>query len=662
MSDIDDIPLTPNGTKISPDDPTSSVRNIRAEVICANTGNLHVNAGETHVLDQTLGTIKTIGMIGTIGTTIMETPILGNPTLWDASRSILIGRTNFAQAQVIPAGKLEGDHICNTLTCQPDGVLRQTIPIGQNSNAQDQLLHANLSKQGMTSTHPNMDPSLTRRLADMEKPSSNETRESRPRSRKSAESCYADSPFVDEIALVEMHRKFNFPHMKMFDGASDPDDHIAQYRQRMFTVTIPRDMREACMCTGFGSSLVGPALQWYTNFPNNSSSSFAQLTDIFVQQYASSRKLEKILEDLYAVVQRHGEPLRVYIGCFNKEKVSIINCSEQTAVTAFRKGLLPGSDLYKTLTKHPCKIMEDMLIQAWEQIKWEKDQYNMQRVTPPSKPDRDYQVDRRSGRDRRAKPYPPPYRQNREIREYDGAALKNLDKGQHTLNEGRDRRDERREVTLPNPSNHERTVNVISGGSEVSGITHSAAKKHTRQAKSSKTGENVPGQARADQPAQTISFQSTESDKLLNPHHDALVISIYIANCLTKRVLIDNGSSANIMFINAFREMGLNESSITRKTVVFIGFNDERKTTIGEIDLLVYVEGINLSTRFLVIDAPSAFNVILDRPWIHNMEAVPSTFHQVVKFPTKWGIKKIKGEQKDSRSCYQTTMKSKRAL
>ncbi|XP_057808714.1 uncharacterized protein LOC131023186 [Salvia miltiorrhiza] len=171
-------------------------------------------------------------------------------------------------------------------------------------------------------------------------------------------------------------------------------------------------------------------------------------------------------------------------------------------------------------------------------------------------------------------------------------------------------------------------VYVISGGSEVSRITHSAAKRHTRQARSNKAGEDVPSRAKTGLPTQTISFQTTESDKLLNPHHDALVISIYIANCLTKRVLIDNGSSANIMFISAFREMGLSESSITKKTAVLIGFNGESKTTVGETDLPVYAEGVNLSTRFLVVDAPSAFNVIIGRPWIHDMEAVPSTFHQ----------------------------------
>ncbi|KAL5837095.1 hypothetical protein ACOSQ3_014264 [Xanthoceras sorbifolium] len=111
--------------------------------------------------------------------------------------------------------------------------------------------------------------------------------------KKSSINSFADSPFVDAIALVEMPRKFSFPNMKRYDGTTDPDDHIAQYRQHMFMAAIPKDLREACICKGFGSSLVGPTLQWYTNLPTNSIASFAQLNNMFVEQFASSRKLEK---------------------------------------------------------------------------------------------------------------------------------------------------------------------------------------------------------------------------------------------------------------------------------------------------------------------------------------------------------------------------------
>ena len=78
--------------------------------------------------------------------------------------------------------------------------------------------------------------------------------------KKSFPHSYADSPFVDSITLIEMPRKFSFPNMKMYDGTTDPRDHIASYKQQMFIAAIPREKREACMCKSFSSSLQGPAL------------------------------------------------------------------------------------------------------------------------------------------------------------------------------------------------------------------------------------------------------------------------------------------------------------------------------------------------------------------------------------------------------------------
>ncbi|KAF3573423.1 hypothetical protein F2Q69_00059419 [Brassica cretica] len=96
-----------------------------------------------------------------------------------------------------------------------------------------------------------------------------------PPIRKSDPDSYADTPFTDEITLIEMPRKFSFPSIKVYDGTSDPDDHIAQYRQRILAVALPKEWREATMCKGFGSTLIGPALQWYINLPSRSISSFA---------------------------------------------------------------------------------------------------------------------------------------------------------------------------------------------------------------------------------------------------------------------------------------------------------------------------------------------------------------------------------------------------
>ncbi|XP_057250586.1 uncharacterized protein LOC104892735 [Beta vulgaris subsp. vulgaris] len=173
---------------------------------------------------------------------------------------------------------------------------------------------------------------------------------------KATPNSYADSPFADPIALIEVPKRFSVPSMKLYDGTADPNDHVAQYKQRMITISIPKNMQEACMCKGFGSTLTGPALQWFINLNNGTISSFAQLVNAFNMQFASSRKMEKQASDLHKIVQKSDDLLK-----------------NLTAIEAFRRGLDEESDLYKELTKYPCPTFEDAQAKALAQIRLEED-------------------------------------------------------------------------------------------------------------------------------------------------------------------------------------------------------------------------------------------------------------------------------------------------
>ena len=156
-----------------------------------------------------------------------------------------------------------------------------------------------------------------------------------------------------------------------------------------------------------------------------------------------------------------------------------------------------------------------------------------------------------------------------------------------------------------------------------------------------------------------LTFIDNEDSTLINPHHDVLVISLLIANCRIKRILVDNSSSTNVIFLNAMKEMNIDESHIHRHSTVYVGFSGEQKVILGDITLPVYEAGINLHITFVVLDSPSAYNVILGRQWIHEIRDVPSTFHQVIRFPTTWGVKEIRGEQGMSRNYYRNTLRAK---
>ena len=68
-----------------------------------------------------------------------------------------------------------------------------------------------------------------------------------------------------------------------------------------------------------------------------------------------------------------------------------------------------------------------------------------------------------------------------------------------------------------------------------------------------------------------------------------------------------------------------------------------------------YPQQASLITKFVMVKAPSAYNVILGRPTLNQARAVVSTYRLVVKFPTPQGVGILRGDQAVSRSCYVTS-------
>ena len=58
-----------------------------------------------------------------------------------------------------------------------------------------------------------------------------------------------------------------------------------------------------------------------------------------------------------------------------------------------------------------------------------------------------------------------------------------------------------------------------------------------------------------DEPA--ITFTDKDAERIHHPHDDAIVISLLIADYTTRKVLVDNGSSADILYYPAFQQMRL---------------------------------------------------------------------------------------------------------
>ena len=54
---------------------------------------------------------------------------------------------------------------------------------------------------------------------------------------------------------------------------------------------------------------------------------------------------------------------------------------------------------------------------------------------------------------------------------------------------------------------------------------------------------------------------------------------------------------------------------------------------------------------FIVVDAYSPYIAIVARPWLHTLEAVSSTLHKKIKYPSGGQIEEILGDQAMARQC-----------
>lgn len=95
----------------------------------------------------------------------------------------------------------------------------------------------------------------------------------------------------NHINSINIPKGFSVQNIQLYDRSTYPSEHIKLYKQRMMTVIIPRDMREPRLYKGFGSTLSGFALDWLTNLPNGSVTWFAELENMFNQQFVGCRKI-----------------------------------------------------------------------------------------------------------------------------------------------------------------------------------------------------------------------------------------------------------------------------------------------------------------------------------------------------------------------------------
>ena len=120
-----------------------------------------------------------------------------------------------------------------------------------------------------------------------------------------------------------------------------------------------------------------------------------------------------------------------------------------------------------------------------------------------------------------------------------------------------------------------------------------------------------------------------------------------------RRILIDPGSSADLLQASVISHMGCDLSGLENPKRILSGFNRATTTFLGDIVMPVQAGPVTLNVQFSVVQDLSPFNVILGCTWLHYMKVIPSTCHQMVSFLTEDGQIDLYGSQLAARQCYQ---------
>ncbi|XP_068476759.1 uncharacterized protein [Phaseolus vulgaris] len=204
-------------------------------------------------------------------------------------------------------------------------------------------------------------------------------------------------------------------------------------------------------------------------------------------------------------------------------------------------------------------------------------------------------------------------------------------------------------------------VHTISGGFSDEGCTASQRKRYVRSVYS------VAVQEEDDPLDIDLAFTRADLRDVVPHDNDLVVISVVTAGRRVHRVLVDQGSSADVMFWSTFNKLQLSPDLLRSYIGCLYGFAGDQVEVRDYLELrTTFTDGTTSHTEsitYLVVNANSAYNILLGRPTLNRLRGVSCIRHMKLKMPDLSGrVIVIKFDQKEAKNCYENSLKTKRGV
>ncbi|GJS68131.1 reverse transcriptase domain-containing protein [Tanacetum coccineum] len=395
----------------------------------------------------------------------------------------------------------------------------------------------------------------------------------------------------------------------------------------------------------FRQTLGGAAQNWFDNLDPKSVESFEELSQKFLEEFSQQKRYAKDPTEIHGIKRRQNKGLQAFIDRFKFESSHIKGVPSVLRISAFMHGH-GHPKLAKKLNDKIPKMVDEMFERVRAFIRGEV-AVGSAKMVHPSQGDKGYILPawiggpkkaRNRGGPREARrnmgvytPYPrkdtftpliktlkeilvmesfsflepPPLIETPEKQNLNKFFYYHRDRG-HDTNDCYQNRSQGR--------NSAKVINMIS--------ERGNRKRSFEEGRSSLTDE--------------LTFLAIPRNQLMD---ERIILEGIIEGNQVQRILVDGGSSLEIMYKHCFINLNINiKSKLIRYRAPMVGFSRETHHPLGVIDLRVTMVRAGRSKmvlmEFAIIKCRSPYNVIIGRTEMRSLRAVGSTIHSMIKFPT----------------------------
>ncbi|KAK1570704.1 hypothetical protein Q3G72_005980 [Acer saccharum] len=490
----------------------------------------------------------------------------------------------------------------------------------------------------------------------------------------------SDSPFVETIARTQFPDIFRMPTIEQYKENKDPKEHV----HRFHNVMAQYSSNDGLLCLTFLQTFGNLASRWFGRLPPGSISSFSNLSKAFIRQFMGSVQRRKSLAHLSNLKQERNELIKKYLVRFGKVVAQIEDANDVAVIAAFTNGLQSGRLSFYLRRDRP-KTYEEMMEIVGDYALAEEEEVAqggsyVHGYKPDSKSEhkddkktqsRDHQRDEKGqkGHPRESRGnaranrfqgrynhYTPLTNDQEEILSVLRDHIESLIRDGHlkdfALKEdkhgdcqdsrqgnGQDRKSPRR--NSPNA-----TINTIFGGPHTGRSNRermSEVREVMYESRSMEINSVQRNPKKGREGHDPITFTAEDSDGIDAKPNDAIVVGVRIAHRDVLRVMIDNGSSTDILSARVYDELRLDRKDLEPFHMPLKGFGGAEVRSLGTVKLPVRFGTAPCQRKilldFVVVDIHNwSYNALLGRPFLNKARAVTSTHALKIKFPTEFGV------------------------